>query len=271
MDRLWRFQTITGLAALIASSCASVSRPAEKPRTPAKSAQAGDGDVVGPSDLSLCTRPKPDLGRTPSADVRELARRLHGTWELNTRTIQGLTIPTHSYFFFDLDLEHATSIGASGAAMVLDAGNLGVLDVRSLTHECPKDACLGAFWTVSIDTPDDGRQARLTMDGDYLGSYGEFSEGMKATEAMTFLLRNGVYLSGGLTTPNGGMGEDVWDRVSLEKNLLIYLSCKNAYVERYVKLSSERPLVDGLALRDAWIKKKQTGELLDPAYGRRPK
>jgi hypothetical protein len=154
--------------------------------------------------------------------------------------------------------------------MMLDAGNLGILDTRTLTRECPKDATLGAFWTVTVErVKDNPRRLTLTMDGEYLGSYGDFTNGMTATEKMSFLKQDDAYLSGGLATPNGGFGEDVWDRVSLMGNVLTYLACENGFIERYEKLSNEAPRIDQQTLTQVWKQKKRTGELLDPAYGRR--
>jgi len=247
-------------------------RPAASPSPPVTLASPDyrPSPVVGPTNLGLCGKPKPEFKEAAELDARELAGLLNGTWWLNTRTIEGLTIPTSSRFYFDLDVAHGTPGSVRGTAMMLDAGNLGILDTRTLTRECPKDATLGAFWTVAVErAKDNPRRLTLTMEGEYLGSYGDFASGMKATEAMTFLKQDDAYLSGGLATPNGGFGEDVWDRVSLMGNVLTYLSCENGFIERYEKLSNENPRIDQLSLNQVWQHKKQTGELLDPAYGRR--
>lgn len=225
--------------------------------------------AVGQTDLSMCHKPRPDYRDTTTVDVREFARRLHGTWRLNTRTIQGLTIPTNSTFYFDIDLARGTPTRVTGTAMMLDFGNLGVLDTRALTQECPKDARMSAFWDVTVELSRTEQRVSLKLDGEYIGSYGEFAKGMRATEAMAFLKKDDAYLSGGLATPNGGMGEDVWDRISLMGGVLTYLSCANAYIERYIKQSDEQPQIDTLSLKEMWEQKKKTGELLDPTYGRR--
>src|SRR5512139_1949873 len=98
---------------------------------------------IGATDLSLCKTATRVAGNT-TVDARDFARALHGTWFLQGRTIDGLLIPTNSYFYFDMNVEAATAGEARGTAMMLDAGNLDVLDPLIKTMECPKDASLGA-------------------------------------------------------------------------------------------------------------------------------
>ena len=221
---------------------------------------------IGSTDLGLCKAANHAAGNT-IIDARDFARALHGTWLLKGRTIDGLLIPTNSYFYFDMNMEAATEGEAQGTAMMLDAGNLDVLDPLTKTMECPKDASLGAFWRVKVRTGEQGREVSLTMDGDYQGSYGEFLKGMTFTEVTAFVKRADAYLAGGLVTPAGGMGkQDVWDRISLMGGELIYLSCKDAYIEQYTKVGDDRPRVDGLSLAEAWQGKKSRGEMLNPSY-----
>jgi hypothetical protein len=221
---------------------------------------------IGPTDLSLCNTASHVAGNT-TIDARDFARALHGTWFLNGRTIDGLLITTNSYFYFDMNVEKATAGEVQGTAMMLDAGNLDALDPLYKTMECPKDASLGAFWKVKVSTGVQGREVSLMMDGDYQGSYGEFQKGMTFTEVTSFVKRNDAYLAGGLVTPAGGMGkQDVWDRISLMGRELIYLSCKDAFVEQYVKVADDRPRVDGVSLGEAWLGKKTRLEMLNPSY-----
>jgi hypothetical protein len=221
---------------------------------------------VGPTDLSLCKTASHVAGNT-TVDARDFARALHGTWFLQGRTIDGLLIPTNSYFYFDMNMETATEGEAQGSAMMLDAGNLDVLDPLAKTMECSKDASLGAFWKVKVRTGQQGREVSLVMDGDYQGSYGEFKKGMAFTEVTSFVKRADAYLAGGMVTPAGGMGkQDVWDRISLMGRELIYLSCKDAYIEDYIKVGDDRPRVDEVPLADAWARKKSRGEMMDPSY-----
>jgi hypothetical protein len=260
IDNLGKKLGATWLCAVAAIGC-SRSQPATT--TPAEYRPSPE---VGPTDLSLCKTASHVAGNT-AVDAREFARALHGTWFLQGRTIDGLLIPTNSYFYFDMNMEKATGEEAQGSAMMLDAGNLDVLDPLIKTMECPKDASLGAFWKVKVRSGQRGHEVALIMDGDYVGSYGEFQKGMSFTEETSFVKRADAYLAGGLVTPAGGMDkQDVWDRVSLMGGELIYLSCKEAYIEQYVKVGDDRPRVDGLSLAEAWQGKKARGEMLDPSY-----
>src|SRR5215210_6866004 len=99
MDRFSKTALFSGLAAgLLLMGCTQVFRttvtaPASGP-APAVQATTPAADP-GPSDLSICARAKTPLVPDTEIDVRDFAARLHGTWELRTRTIQGLTIDTN--------------------------------------------------------------------------------------------------------------------------------------------------------------------------------
>ncbi len=219
------------------------------------------GGDVGPTDLSVCdgARPLPEPGEP--VDAAEFARRLHGTWALANRTIRGLTIDTNSTFYFDLGVAGGK---ATGTAVLIDYGNLEVLDPLNRCAACLADATVSALWEVTVEPR--GEAIELIMAGEYYGSYGEFQKGVRATERSSFLRRGGQYLSGKLVTPGGGFGQadDVWDRVGLAGDTLTYVSCEGLYVERYVKVGTETPRLDGLPLREAWARRKQEGSLLRP-------
>lgn len=217
----------------------------------------------GPSDLSLCAKPKVPLVPEAEIDVRDFASRLHGTWELSTRTIQGLTIDTNSLFYFDID--QATEEGAAGTAMMIDYGNLSVLDPLGFSAACRADATVAALWKVRI-AREPGKTVSLIMDGQYFGSYGDFLKGITATEQTAFMRRADEYLSGGIVSPAGGQGmpDDVWDRVGLSLDTLTYVSCAGGFIDRYVKRASGEPRVDGMPLQVAWEKRVKEGSILVP-------
>lgn len=217
----------------------------------------------GPSDLSLCAKPKIPLVPETEIDVRDFASRLHGTWELSTRTIQGLTIDTNSLFYFDID--SATEEGAAGTAMMIDYGNLSVLDPLGFSAACRADATVAALWQVRI-AREPGKTVSLIMDGQYFGSYGDFLKGITATEQTAFMRRRDEYLSGGIVSPAGGQGmpDDVWDRVGLTLDTLTYVSCAGGFIDRYVKRASGDPRVDGMPLQVAWEKRVKEGSILVP-------
>jgi hypothetical protein len=196
-------------------------------------------------------------------DVRDFAARLHGTWELRTRTIQGLTIDTNSQFYFDID--SSSEADATGTAMMIDYGNLSVLDPLGLAAACRADATVAALWKVRI-TREGNSTVLLAMDGQYFGSYGDFQKGVVATEKASFLRRQDEYLSGGVVSPAGGQGmpDDVWDRIGLSADTLTYVSCEGGFIDRYVKQSSSEPSVDGAPLQIAWEKRVKDGAVLLP-------
>lgn len=243
---------IAGAAALAAA-----------PSVPPSSQPGAPGGDIGPTDLSVCGAPPADLGGVEPVDAAEFATRLHGTWVLANRTMRGLTIDTNTRFFFDFASKKADR--AAGTAVLIDYGNLEVLDPLSRCAACLADATVSAQWDVTVAAP--AKDAiELVMAGEYFGSYGEFQHGIKATERSSFMRRGGQYLSGRLATPGGGYGmpDDVWDRIELTGDTLIYVSCKGLYVERYVKVSAETPRLDGLPLREAWAKRKKDGSVLRP-------
>lgn len=221
----------------------------------------------GPSDLSICRSGPVTLTPAPSPDLGEFARRLHGTWALRTRTIQGLTIDTDSRFYFDLNLDGMTPQEVTGTALMIDRGNLTVMDPLGACRACKADASLGALWQVRIRATDDGRVA-LQMAGDYLGSYGDFRRGVQATEETTFFRYGDHYVAGSLTSPAGGQGipDDVWERVGLTRDTLTYVSCRGGYIDRFEKLSHDRPAVEGRSLPAAWAQVKRDGTLLNPPH-----
>jgi hypothetical protein len=104
------------------------------------------------------------------------------------------------------------------------------------------------------------------MDGDYLGSYGDFRNGVQAVEQTHFHRYGSVFAAGQLKSPAGGQGleDDTWDRITLTSDVFTYTSCKNGFIDRFVKVSSDRPKVAGLQLPAAWQAIKASGMLVNP-------
>ena len=219
--------------------------------------------LLPPADLSLCRYERDAIAPGQEVDLAEFAERLNGSWILGTRTIRGLPIDARATFLFDM--EEAGESEARGTAVLIDFGNLGILDPLELTLACPKDATVAALWEVTIRKTTPHRLA-LIMDGEYFGSYGDFLHGVYQTERSSFAKLEGKYLSGRLVTPSGGkrMEDQNWDRVDFTDASLTYVSCEGRYLERYDKISDETPLLDGVSLRDGWAKRKADGSLLVP-------
>jgi hypothetical protein len=219
---------------------------------------------AGSADLSVCQEKGVAWPPGEDIDAREFARWLQGTWELRTRTIQGVTIDTDSRYYFDL--EPGSPAAVRGSALMLDRGNLSNMDPLGKCKACLADAAVGALWEVAITTSDDRKRVDLVMDGDYLGSYGDFTKGMRHTERASFVRYRDIYLASDLTSPAGGQGlpDDVWDRISVTRDVIVYVSCKGGFLDRFIKVSNDRPLVDGRDLRQVWAVRKVDGSLVSP-------
>ena len=198
-----------------------------------------------------------------AVDVAEFATRLNGSWRLGSRTIRGLPVDARARFYFDID--EIDDELATGTALLIDYGNLSVLDPLGLTAECLADATVAALWDVEVRAVDPQR-IDLIMSGEYFGSYGDLRQGVQATEKSSYFRYGESYLSGRLSTPSGGAAfpDDVWDRVDFSDESLTYISCKNGYIERYFKNSDDKPTLDGQPLREAWNQRKQSGSLIVP-------
>ena len=228
-------------------------------------ARAADGFHPERNDLSICSGdkilPEPDA----VADVKQFAEALRGTWVLRRRSIQGVAIDTDSKYYFDLG--DADEKAAKGWSMMIDLGNLTSLDPLHRCPACLADATVGALWKVSISS--EGESVHLKMDGEYLGSYGDFRKGMTATEETRFYQYGPAFLAGHLRSPAGGqgLGDDNWDRISLVDGVFTYTSCKSGFIDRFVKISDTKPVLKGLELREAWHAIKESGALLNPPRG----
>jgi hypothetical protein len=225
---------------------------------------AEDTRGLDQNNLAICSGKSPIPATDDPITVKQFAGWLNGVWVLRTRTIQGVTVETDSKYYIDLDEIGETS--AKGWAMMIDHGNLRSLDYRRVCAACLADASVGALWKVTITPDAAGHSVHLKMDGDYLGSYGDFRKGIQATEQTRFHLYGGVFLAGQLKSPAGGQGleDDTWDRVTLTSDVFTYTSCKNGFIDRFVKLSDEQPNVSGRRLPDAWRAIKDSGILLNP-------
>lgn len=254
------------LLALPAGADTPTAAEADPPKTPFEISPLEQ--LLRPADLSICREERDAVAPGEEVDVAEFASRLHGTWTLDARTIRGLPIDATATFLLDLEPPTETEDGeveVKGAAVMIDYGNLGILDPLELTVACPKDATVAALWDVTISRTTPYRLA-LVMEGEYFGSYGDFRHGVYETERSSYTRLEGKYLSGRLVTPSGSkhLPDDNWDRVDLTEGSLVYVSCEGRYVERYYKISDEKPLLDGAALREAWEQRKQAGTLLVP-------
>lgn len=232
--------------------------------TPSMGPAAERGEP-GPSDLSVCTKDTRRVPPTDEVDLEDFARRLHGTWELDPRTVQGVIIDAHADYYFDFT--SISDVAAKGSAALFDHGILTDMDPQGVCELCNEEAAVGAYWDVEIRKEEDPRLLTLIMKGEYLGSFADFREGITATETMTFTRFGDRYLASYLVTPAGGQGmpDEVWERIGLTGDYFTFVFCGRRSIDRYRKVSAERPRVGGLDLKNAWVEKKASGQLLNPS------
>jgi hypothetical protein len=217
------------------------------------------------NNLAVCAGKSPVPADDDPATVAQFANWIAGTWLLRTRTIQGVQVNTDSKYYIALD--EITDKMATGWGLMIDKGNLHSMDYLRICPACLADASVGALWKVTI-TPDSGAHSiHLKMDGDYLGSYGDFRKGVQAVEQTHFHRYGDVFVAGQLKSPAGGQGleDNTWDRVTLAGDAFTYMSCKNGFIDQFVKLSNGKPTVGGVRLQDAWPAIKASGVLLNPS------
>lgn len=258
-----RATVLGGLVLLVLSCRTTLERPAPiRNTTPTVGAQREPLQQHA-ADLAVCNGDRGVIAGTEKIDIRDLANRLHGSWVLDERTIQGLVIDTNTVFKFDFD--HIGRSAGEATALLIDQGNLSVQDPLRRSAACQADATVAALWKVSVRL-ERADKALLVMDGEYYGSYGEFLEGIRFREQLEFVKSGENYYSGKLVTPGGGFGiaDDVWDLVSLTEHRLTYISCKNRVVENYVKVDTSKPTLDGRSLLAAWEQRKRDGTVTVP-------
>ena len=196
------------------------------------------------ADLSACATPRPAIKPTAAADLSRFAKRLNGTWELKMRTIQGITSDTRQLsarLYFDL---------APGAGPQLAGG--------ALLLEHPKEELIQrvaaarrfsalAFWDLAVTQK--GKMALSFAMSENAG--GKYPGGIVRTvRDATFSELDSVFVSLDRQSPKA----EAWDRVIVSENALVYLSCQRGVIERYAKVSGQKPEVEGLNVRAFWRK-----------------
>lgn len=210
--------------------------------------------------------------------ARELAEMLNGTWELRARTIQGVPLDISNTYRFDLKVGEAEAklVPSAAATKTVDGSALALEDgvmssLKATTTQAslraqPGDLFrLGAHWDVNIAQTKDGG-ARLTMKGEYLGSFGVFQKPVYHTEEGVFYREGEAYVMvGGLSSPTMLPEEmDTWDKIVIGRERMIWLSCRNGYLDEYVKVGGLRTVAEAGSLRGFWEQAKADGTLTEP-------
>lgn len=191
------------------------------------------------ADLTVCADASARQSPNEPASVERFAASLNGSWTLRSRTVQGVPVASETRaasLYFNMprgDRELA------GEAMLVLAGS----DDTVVAQTRPE----AAFWTIQLEQASSNRVS-LSAHGRALGSV--LQARTREVSEIKFFEKSGVFASVMPQTPAAGR----WDRIVLSDDSLTYISCAEGIVERYVKISSESPLVEGVSLREYWSK-----------------
>lgn len=195
-------------------------------------------------DLSACRAPS-DPKPQADIDLKKFATTLNGTWTLQSRTLQGISVEGKGRIHFELD--DAAAAGAVGSAVALDC----------LDAECTRTRVAGA-WSVGLAPVADSHIA-LTTTGRSLTPDAKTASVANESTQSKFFLQSGVYVA--IDESGDKLAhERKWDRMVITDKTLSYVSCRDGRVERYRK-SSSASLVDGTPVRE-FLKRTIVGQLL---------
>ncbi len=188
------------------------------------------------ADLTACNDPAARVAPDGAADLDQFSHRLNGTWKLRSRTEQGISVSTEgrsSRFYFDLE---PSGGAARGAALLLDRAS----DPK------PEPASTAAgFWGLELQRKSPSRIV-LSLAGEAVGSYAHAR--VPRTARHEFFEQDNVFVS----TFDAGAPAAGWDRIVVMDISLTYVSCQDGVVERYVKVSGQKPVVEGVSIERYW-------------------
>jgi hypothetical protein len=196
------------------------------------------------ADLSACAMNRPVVKPTAAADLSKFARRLNGAWELKMRTVQGITSDTRqlsSKLYFDI----APGAGGSlaGNALLIEESKPDIISRASTKRNDGAQA----FWDVTV-----------AQKGKMAVSFGMTeSNGSKAPPSITRGVREAEFSELDSVFVSVDKSE-AWDRVIVTDTALVYVSCQRGVIERYAKVSGQKPQIDGLPVKMYWQKRQAT-------------
>lgn len=255
-------------------------RPADPKTQTAKPAPSPAGHLEACAKVPRAGNAAPIA--TTDASVAEFARLLHGTW-VRRLTIGGAPVETNSFWYFDMSRPET----GQGEALMIDRVNQGWDDLAPVTGPVPSGkeaahaagaeleapATTGAYWSVSIrpapaDPAGKGRSGlTLALGGDYRGTGPEYpAEGLRFIETGTFYRNGGAYstlkpwrappLAGGTNAAESFTPVDSVVATAATNGTarptLTFVVCQDDIVDRYYKISSDKPAVEGKSLKAAW-------------------
>lgn len=196
-------------------------------------------------DLSACSEPQPKVTPTRSLTAARFGQRLTGTWDLKSRTVNGITVSSPSRsarLYFDIPpgtpQERGAGPHATGVALFIDRA-------RTSPEPLGRPDGVAAFWKVAVGARDAGRVS-LRMTGEHVGSY-RHARIRDIADSAFFELKN-VYVALDRELP----AAKAWDKIVVTDKTMTHVSCEHGVVERYTKVSSQRPLVDGQSIEASW-------------------
>jgi hypothetical protein len=192
------------------------------------------------ADLSACDEKAEFVRAQAPVDRSLFATRLNGTWGLKSWTVFGVTdpeLPRSARLYFDVAAGEGT---VEGSALFIE-GSPGALLPADADVEAARTH---AFWTIGIGVVEK-RLVSLVMKGDPRSSVTNANP--RLSEATRFSALDDVFVG-----IEAGSSSPAWDRIVLSRGLLTYVSCKRGIVQRYTKISDERPLIEGMTLAAYW-------------------
>jgi hypothetical protein len=194
------------------------------------------------ADLSACALAKPVVKPTAVADITKFARRLNGAWELKMRTVQGITSDTRqlsSKLYFDIAPGAGNSL--AGNALLIEQTKPDLVSRVSTTRNDGAQA----FWDVTV-----AQKGKMALSfGMNQGSGSKEPAGVaRGVKEAEFSELDSVFVS----VDKGG----AWDRIIVSDTALVYVSCQRGVIERYAKVSGQKPQVDGLPVKMYWQKRE---------------
>ena len=203
------------------------------------------------ADLSACAAGNEQLPKTAIADVGKFSRRLTGSWELTSRTIHGITTDFRTgYTSLYFDVASPGSNGQSGAALLVDR-------VPEFTQH---GGAVSAFWKVGVSNVSNGLVSLQMQRMPGSAPAYEIAPG-------NFFEFHNVFVR--VAHAAGSGAAETSERLVLMENVLTRVSCSSGVVERYAKVSNEKPYVNGKSLADSWqlLKDRQSAALVSGMNG----
>jgi hypothetical protein len=202
------------------------------------------------SDLSACAVGNNDLQTGEPVNLAKFSSRLTGTWELSSRTVEGVTTDFrtgYTMLYFDLPPDNGEQ--RRGAALLIDRA-------PEFTNRGP---LVAGFWKVALTRTS---KALVSLETERAAG-SRISHSYDFAPGSFFEYRN-VFVRQAAAKPGS---EDNGQRIVVMENVMTRISCDAGIVERYQKTSAAKPVIDGRSIADSWeaIQENRRVASLSPA------